>query len=219
MSLLKTNQEDDGTVTLTPEEYNMALEAEMVTWRKKYYVGGVIKPNNLIVPWKPVDEKEIAKEARKVLLRNGIKDPEAPEEAEDEDVLTLDLNGKDAVQLTWTCNVGAKKIGYIVERKRAKDMNFQEISTYDGMQNQALICNGLSGASYDFEDLQPPPGSVTYRVLCRQRSGEIKVVDMKTIEVPSSEETGVQTAIAFLLFLFGGGFAAGFLKDPGATYD
>ncbi|CAK0827432.1 unnamed protein product, partial [Prorocentrum cordatum] len=71
-------------IELSPEEYAMALEQEVESQRKRYYIGGVVKDNNLIVPWKPVDEKQLMKDARKQLKKNGILDPsgEIDEDAE-----------------------------------------------------------------------------------------------------------------------------------------
>merc|ERR1719362_2523867 len=74
MSFLKVEQE----IELSPEEFQIALTQEIENQRRKYYINGVVKENNLIVPWRPVEEKALEADARRALKKNGIVDPSAP---------------------------------------------------------------------------------------------------------------------------------------------
>jgi hypothetical protein len=216
MKFLKVEQD----IELSPEEYNIALEQEMDGQRKKYYIGGKIDPKNLVVPWKPVDEKAVRKDAVRQLRKNGIKDPaggDVPQGEEDSEIELLLLN--DDVQITWIGGSPGKKVGYIVERKRKGDSNFLEIGTYDNMKNPQLLVKQFTGHEYFFKDELLQPGEYTYRVLCRVRSGDLSVVDEKDVVV--QELAGLDNKLAFGLL----GLAVlasavyGFSTSPGITYD
>jgi hypothetical protein len=196
LKFLKVEQD----IELSPEEYAMALEQEVESQRKRYYIGGVVKTNNLIVPWKPVDEKQLLKDARKQLKKNGILDPagEVNEDEEDSDI-GLGLIGAEDVSIEWTAGDPGTKVGYIVEKKRAKDTNFREIATYERADQAFLLAKPYGGHEYTYADELVDPGSWTYRVLCRYRSGEIQVLDQKDITVP--EMTGVKFEYALIGFL------------------
>lgn len=216
MKFLKVEQD----IELSPEEYNIALEQEMDAQRKKYYIGGKIDPKNLIVPWKPVDEKAVRKDAVRQLRKNGIKDPaggDAPEGEEDSEIELLLLN--DDVQISWIGGSPGKKVGYIVERKRKGAPNFVEIGTYDNMQNPQLLVKQYTGHEYFFKDVLLQPGEYTYRVLCRVRSGELTVVDEKDVVV--QEIAGLDNKIAFGALGVAVLISAiyGFTADKGITYD
>jgi len=212
---------------LSPEEYAMALEAEMMSQRKKYYINGQIKPNNLVVPWRVVSEKQIETDSRRVLKKNGIFDPDgrdeaaedtAEQEAEEEGIKVKVYSG--TVLISWKCGDPAGKIGYIVERKRVQDPNFFELSTYENQKNPALqIREEGEGTEYDYEDEAPPSGKYTYRVLVRESGGEIKVVDTQTVEVMKKDNTSALTAIIFLGIAFTVTIAVSSLIDPPATYN
>jgi hypothetical protein len=196
LKFLKVEQD----IELSPEEYSMALEQEVESQRKRYYIGGVVKANNLIVPWKPVDEKQLLKDARKQLKKNGILDPkgEVNEDEEDSDI-ELGLIGSEDVSIEWTAGDPGTKVGYIVEKKRAKDTNFREIATYERADQAFLLAKPYGGHEYTYSDELCDPGSWTYRVLCRYRSGEIQVLDQKDITVP--EMTGLPFGNALIGFL------------------
>merc|ERR1712032_1604406 len=187
-------------IELSPEEYAMALEQEIESQRKRYYIGGQVKENNLIVPWKPVDEKQLDKDARKQLKKNGIYDPagEVSEEDKDSDIKLAIVGGED-VNIEWTAGPPGTKVGYLVEKKRAKDTNFREIGTYESSDQAYLLVKPYPGHEYTFADELCPPGSYTYRVLCRYWSGEIQVIDQKDIIVP--EITGIKFEVALGVFL------------------
>jgi len=196
----KDGEEDEGflkflkveqDIELSPEEYAMAMEQEVESQRKRYYIGGVVKENNLIVPWKPVDEKQLIKDARKQLKKNGILDPagEVNEDEEDSEI-ELGLIGAEDVSIEWTAGDPGTKVGYIIEKKRAKDTNFREIATYERGDQSFLLAKPYGGHEYSYADELCEPGSWTFRVLCRYRSGEIQVLDQKDITVP--EMTGIK---------------------------
>jgi len=193
-NLLKVEQD----IELSPEEYAYALEQEMEAQRKKFYIGGVVKPQNLVVPWRPVDEVQVMKDAKRQLKKNGIFDPngEAEEVQEDSDV-DIGLIGETDVRLGWQGGEPGQKVGYVVERKLATQTNFVEIATYDNMRNPQLLVKQYAGHEYNYQDSMLPPGKYTYRVLCRVRSGEITVLDQKDIVVPVP--SGVDTKFAFIL--------------------
>lgn len=216
MKFLKVEQD----IELSPEEYNIALEQEMDSQRKKYYIGGRIDPKNLVVPWKPVDEKAVQKDAVRALRKNGIRDPaggDAPEGEEDSEIDVLLLN--DDVQISWIGGSPGKKVGYIVERKKKGDSNFLEIGTYDNMKNPQLLVKQFTGHEYFFKDELLQPGTYTYRVLCRVRSGDLSVVDQK--EVVVDEMAGLDNKVAFGLLGVAVLISAiyGFSSDPGISYD
>ncbi|CAK0849708.1 unnamed protein product [Prorocentrum cordatum] len=180
----KDGEEDEGflkflkveqDIELSPEEYAMAMEQEVESQRKRYYIGGVVKENNLIVPWKPVDEKQLIKDARKQLKKNGILDPagEVNEDEEDSEI-ELGLIGAEDVSIEWTAGDPGTKVGYIIEKKRAKDTNFREIATYERGDQSFLLAKPYGGHEYSYADELCEPGSWTFRVLCRYRSGEIQ---------------------------------------------
>jgi len=196
LKFLKVEQD----IELSPEEYTMALEQEIEGQRKRYYIGGNVKPNNLIVPWKPVDESQLLKDARKQLKKNGILDPrgEVNEDDQDSDI-ELGLIGAEDVSIEWTAGEPGTKVGYIIEKKRAKDTNFREIATYERGDQAFLLAKPYGGHEYTYSDELCDPGSWTYRVLCRYRSGEIEVLNQKEITVP--ELTGLKFEYALIGFL------------------
>eukprot|EP00408_Alexandrium_pacificum_P007899 CAMPEP_0171217176 /NCGR_PEP_ID=MMETSP0790-20130122/32553_1 /TAXON_ID=2925 /ORGANISM="Alexandrium catenella, Strain OF101" /LENGTH=293 /DNA_ID=CAMNT_0011682963 /DNA_START=98 /DNA_END=979 /DNA_ORIENTATION=- len=195
------NVEQD--IELSPEEYNIALEQEIESQRKRYYIGGNVKPNNLIVPWKPVEEKQLEADARRQLKKNGISDPSGGpgafrDSAEDSPVSIM-IIGEQDVQLEWTGGEPGTKVGYIVERKRPQDQNFREIATYDSDRFSYLLMQPYAGHEFGFTDGLVQPGAYSYRVLVRFRSGEISVVDQKDVTVP--ELSGVDNKLALIVFL------------------
>mmetsp|Transcript_8395 Transcript_8395/g.15320 ORF Transcript_8395/g.15320 Transcript_8395/m.15320 type:complete len:274 (-) Transcript_8395:136-957(-) len=213
LDILKVEQD----IELSPEEYKMALEAEIETQRKKYYIGGEVNPKNLVVPWKPVDEEQLMKDARRTLKKNGIRDPAGGDvdmEYEDSEI-DLTLIDED-VLLQWAGGVPGTKVGYIIERKLASSTNFEEIATYDNMRNPQLLAKPYSGHEYSFTDQMVAPGKYTYRLLCRSRDGTIDVIDQKEMIV--AEAAGVDLKIAFPVLGAFVLFSAiyGFSLDPGA---
>ena len=213
LEFLKVEQD----IELSPEEYKMALEAEVETQRKKYYIGGVVDPKNLVVPWKPVDEDVLVKDARRTLKKNGIRDPAGGDVDAEYDDSEVDLTLiDDDVLLQWAGGVPGTKVGYIIERKAAGSTNFEEIATYDNMKNPQLLAKPYSGHEYSFTDSMVPAGKYTYRLLCRSRDGSIDVVDMKEMIV--AEAPGVDLKIAFPVLGAFVLFSAiyGFRLDPGA---
>lgn len=218
---------------LSTEEFKMALEAEQMSQRRKYYIGGEIKPNNLVVPWRPISEIQIEKDARRILKKNGILDPDgnnkdnfiddgvgslALEDNVEVDKLRLVLYSGTVV-LKWVQGDSEGKVGYIVERKRAQDSNFVELSTYDGQKNEALRVRDGENTEYDYEDDRPPEGTQVYRVLVRTTNGEIRVMDTQSVDVTRRENTTFLTGIIFLVGVFAFWFVVGFALDPKATYD
>eukprot|EP00437_Effrenium_voratum_P000967 CAMPEP_0181435504 /NCGR_PEP_ID=MMETSP1110-20121109/20367_1 /TAXON_ID=174948 /ORGANISM="Symbiodinium sp., Strain CCMP421" /LENGTH=267 /DNA_ID=CAMNT_0023559041 /DNA_START=49 /DNA_END=852 /DNA_ORIENTATION=+ len=213
LEFLKVEQD----IELSPEEYQMALDQEIETQRKKYYIGGVVSPKNLVVPWKPVDEAQLDKDARRTLKKNGIKDPAGGDVDTEYDDSEMELTVMDEdVQLAWAGGVPGTKVGYIIERKPAGTSNYEEIATYDNMQNPQLLAKPYSGHEYGYTDSMVPPGKYDYRLLCRSRDGSISVVDQKDIIV--SESAGLDLKIAFPVLLLAVGFSIfyGFFFDPGA---
>ena len=191
LEFLKVEQD----IELSPEEYKMALEAEIETQRKKYYIGGVVDPKNLVVPWKPVVEEVLVKDARRTLKKNGIRDPAGGDEVTEYDDSEVDLTLiDDDVLLQWAGGVPGTKVGYIIERKPVGSTNFEEIATYDNMKNPQLLAKPYSGHEYSFTDSMVPPGKYMYRLLCRSRDGSIDVVDQKEMIV--AEAPGVDLKIA-----------------------
>ncbi|OLP96983.1 Cyclic nucleotide-gated cation channel alpha-4 [Symbiodinium microadriaticum] len=192
LEFLKVEQD----IELSPEEYKMALEAEVETQRKKYYIGGVVDPKNLVVPWKPVDEDVLVKDARRTLKKNGIRDPAGGDVDTEYDDSEMELTLiDDDVNLQWAGGVPGTKVGYIIERKPAGSTNFEEIATYDNMKNPQLLAKPYSGHEYTFTDSMVAPGKYTYRLLCRSRDGSIDVVDQKELLV--ADAPGVDLKIAF----------------------
>lgn len=213
LKFLKVEQD----IELSPEEYQMALEAETEEQRKRFYINGVVKAGNLIVPWKGIDEKALVKDARRRLRKNGIKDPSgeaAFEEDEEDSEIALQLIGSQDVVIEWAAGVPGQKVGYIVERKRTDESNFEEIASYEAQQNAYLLSKPYAGHEYEYTDQIVKPGTWTYRILVRLRTGEVSVVDAKDIIVP--EPSGVDNQIAGIAFLiiFGGSLLVGFFADP-----
>jgi len=212
LKFLKVEQD----IELSPEEYKMALEQEMEAQRKKYYIGGVVRPNNLIVPWKQVEEKDLEKDARRQLKKNGIVDPDAEDNARDEGDSGLDANlvGEQDIKLEWTAGEPGTRVGYIVERKRAMDSNFEELATYEDQDSPYLLAMPYAGHEYAYEDRMITPGAYMYRILLRDRSGQINVIDQKEITIP--ELSGVDNAIALavLVAILLGTVLYGTLVDP-----
>jgi len=211
MSFLKVEQD----IVLTQEEYQVALDAEIEAQRKKYYIGGEVKKNNLIVPWKPVDEQGLSKDARKTLRKNGIKDPMGvADDDEGDSAITLSVIGEQDVKVEWTAGVPGQKVGYIVEKKRVTDANFQEIASYEQQANSYLLAKDYPGHDYSFLDDIVEPNSYTYRILYRVRSGEVTVVDQADVTVREIEglgffpSLGIFGGLTFLLFL------VSYLADP-----
>jgi len=198
MSFLKVEQD----IELSPEEFQIALTQEIESQRRRYYINGEVKENNLIVPWKPVDEKTLEADARRALKKNGIVDPSIPvettkEEAEKDSKIQLSLVGDQDVKVEWTAGAPGTKVGYIIERKPVNAPTFRELISYENLGT--LLVQTYSGADYEYDDQIVPPGTWTYRVLCRFRSGEVTVVDEQDIIVPELE--GVDTLQAFGLLL------------------
>jgi len=213
LEFLKVEQD----IELSPEEYKMALEAEVETQRKKYYIGGVVDPKNLVVPWKPVDEDVLVKDARRTLKKNGIRDPAGGDVDTEYDDSEMELTLiDDDVMLQWAGGVPGTKVGYIIERKPAGSTNFEEVATYDKMKNPQLLAKPYSGHEYSFTDSMVAPGKYTYRLLCRSRDGSIDVVDQKEMLV--ADAPGVDLKIAFPVLGAFVLFSAlyGFSMDPGA---
>lgn len=194
MKFLKVEQD----IELSPEEYSLALQQEIASQRRRYYIGGDVKPNNLIVPWKPVDEKQLEADARRQLKKNGIVDPAGGfvVASEDDSLIDIQLIGEQDVKIDWTAGAPGTKVGYIVERKPPTAANFREIATYENMGTSNLLVETYAGREYSYTDEMVPPGTYTYRVLCRFRSGEITVVDQKDIVVP--ELTGLDSRVALI---------------------
>jgi len=194
LKFLKVEQD----IKLTPEEYAIALDQEVEAQRRKYYINGEVKPNNLIVPWKPVDEKALAKEARRTLTKNGIKDPEGVEDPEMQDSeLGLELIGEQDVVVNWAGGAPAEKVGYIIERKPKAATNYMEVASYEDVATSGLLAKEYAGHEFNYVDQLVQPGTWNYRVLCRSRNGEVKVVDEKEIVIVGS--TGLDNSISFAL--------------------
>eukprot|EP00442_Polarella_glacialis_P055588 CAMPEP_0115094512 /NCGR_PEP_ID=MMETSP0227-20121206/28408_1 /TAXON_ID=89957 /ORGANISM="Polarella glacialis, Strain CCMP 1383" /LENGTH=329 /DNA_ID=CAMNT_0002487541 /DNA_START=76 /DNA_END=1065 /DNA_ORIENTATION=- len=209
--LLKVEQD----IELSPEEYEMALEQEMDAQRKKNYIGGVIKPNNLVVPWKTVDEVQIKKDAKRQLKKNGITDPSgADDENQMETAVDFQVIGGQDVRLAWGGGAPGQKVGYVVERKKVGTNNYVEIATYDNMRNPQLLVKSYAGHEFDYIDEIVKPGKYTYRVLCRFRSGEITIVDEKDVFIPEPEGLSTKNAGIVLGVIIFGTLLGGYLLDP-----
>lgn len=188
MSFLQVDDEP-AEIELSPEEYRLALEQEMMSQRKKYYIGGVVKKKNLIVPWKPVDEKEVEKEARRTLKKNGILDPSGEDTtgADDEETeVSVTISGAD-VRLSWIGGVPGQKVGYIIERKKSGDTRWTEVGTYENGQAPQLLVKSYPGHQYQFTDVMVSPSQYSYRILSKLRGGDIGVVEQKDILVSEPE--------------------------------
>eukprot|EP00931_Biecheleriopsis_adriatica_P072510 TRINITY_DN4682_c0_g2_i1.p1 TRINITY_DN4682_c0_g2~~TRINITY_DN4682_c0_g2_i1.p1 ORF type:complete len:279 (+),score=101.00 TRINITY_DN4682_c0_g2_i1:61-897(+) len=213
LKTLKVEQD----IELSPEEYKMALEQEIEAQRKKYYIGGVVKKQNLVVPWKPVDEVVLMKDAKKQLKKNGIRDPsgdDVEDEIEEDSEVDIVQIGED-IRLDWAGGAPGTKVGYIIERKREGQGNFQEIATYDNMKNPQLLVKQYAGHEYSFDDEEVAPGNYIYRVLCRYRSGEITVVDEKDILVAEAPGADIKFAGAAFLLVVVFTYVFGTSMDPG----
>lgn len=212
LKFLKVEQDID----LSPEEYKMALEMEIEAQRKKYYIGGVVKDKNLLVPWRPIVEKELEKDARKQLRKNGIKDPSGEDESEQQEDSKVDISvlGQQDVRLSWSGGTPGQKVGYIVERKSAQQTNFKEIATYDNLKNPQLLAKSYAGHDYNYVDEIVPPGKYTYRVLCRVRSGEISVLDQKDVVINELGGIDGKVALVILAIVVIVSTVAGTLLDP-----
>eukprot|EP00438_Fugacium_kawagutii_P013755 Skav218831 [mRNA] locus=scaffold2959:124312:129237:+ [translate_table: standard] len=182
---------------LSPEEYKMALEQEIETQRKNLGRSS----------WRPVDEKQLEKDARRTLKKNGIKDPSGQDV--DMEQLACDsaaalLTGLQLVALSMRCTVtiltalyedseieltcvdedvmlawaggipGTKGMPSCSLRPQGST-NYEEIATYDNMQNPQLLAKPYSGHEYSYTDSMVPPGKYDYRLLCRSRDGGITV--------------------------------------------
>jgi len=212
LKFLKVEQDID----LSPEEYQMALDAEVEDLRKRLYINGQVKPGNLIVPWKGVNEEELLKEARKKLRKNGIKDPSGADVADDEkdSDITLQLVGNQDVVVNWQGGQPGQKVGYIVERKPTSESNFVEIASYEAQQFQYLLVKPYAGHDYEFSDQLVDPGSYTYRILVRFRTGEVNVVDTKEIIVPEPEGVEDVAGLVGVALFFVVATVGGYLLDP-----
>jgi len=212
LKFLKVEQD----IELSPEEYKLALEQEIESERKKYYIGGVVRPNNLIVPWKPVEEKELEKDARRQLKKNGIIDPDGEQRAADDgdSGLTANLVGEQDVKLEWTAGEPGTRVGYIVERKRAMDSNYEELATYEDQDSPYLLAMPYAGHEYSYDDRMIPPGAYAYRILLRDRSGQINVIDQKEITVPELSGIDNLYALGILVTVFLSTVLYGTLVDP-----
>eukprot|EP00420_Gonyaulax_spinifera_P031247 CAMPEP_0197872646 /NCGR_PEP_ID=MMETSP1439-20131203/2681_1 /TAXON_ID=66791 /ORGANISM="Gonyaulax spinifera, Strain CCMP409" /LENGTH=291 /DNA_ID=CAMNT_0043491649 /DNA_START=60 /DNA_END=935 /DNA_ORIENTATION=+ len=214
LKFLKVEQD----IELSPEEYQLALEQEIESQRKRYYINGEIKPNNLVVPWKPVDERQLDGDARRQLKKNGIIDPAGGDvqiRTSDEDsLIDIQLVGEQDVRIDWTGGAPGTKVGYIIERKPAAATNFVEIASFENSATAYLLAQPYAGHEYSHNDELVKPGTYNYRVLVRVRSGEISVVDQKDIVVP--ELGGVDSGLALIVFLvFALGTLGGaYLYDP-----
>jgi len=189
LKFLKVEQDD---AMLSPEEYKQALEAEIEAERKKLYIGGKVKKGNLIVPWKEPDEAELKRDAQEKLRNNGIYDPEGNEEVSEEEQAKVELTlvGGQDVLLKWTAGEPGETLGYIIERKRGQDPNFYELTSYEQQDASQLLVKSFAGAKYDWEDKLVAPGAWAYRVLRKERDGDVIIVDTKDIVVPSAPIIG-----------------------------
>merc|ERR1719277_380653 len=210
--------ESEQDISLTTEEYSLALDQEMESERKKYYIGGVVKPGNLVVPWKDVDDKELETLARANLKKNGINDPAGPVELGDDDSdITLQVIGEQDVKVDWTAGEPGNKVGYIIERKPQGAMSYQEVGSYESQEQNYLLVKEYPGHEYTFDSRMVPPAQWTYRVLCRYRSGEISVVDQKDVFVPELSGMDQNVAAGFFLFALFSISAASYLADSGPS--
>jgi hypothetical protein len=212
---LKVEQE----IELSPEEYAMALEQEVESQRKRYYIGGVVKENNLIVPWKPVDEAQLVKDARRQLKRNGIQDPNGDDDMEEDDGnLALELIGGEDTRIQFTQGEPGQKVGFIVEKKRSKDTNFREIASYENADQAFLLVAPFKGAEFEYIDEMCDPGTWNYRVLVRSRSGEIKVVDQQDLVIPEPTGLKFEYAIAALSLAIAVSFVGSYFANGEVRY-
>jgi len=201
MSFLQVEEDEEpADIELSPEEYKLALDQEMLSQRKKYYIGGVVKKKNLIVPWKDVDEAEVEKEARRSLKKNGILDPSGEDAAEDDEEtdVTLELSGAD-VRITWIGGDPGQKVGYIVERKKSGDTSWTEIGTYENGQSPQLLVKAYPGHKYQYTDSMVNPAQYSYRILSKLRGGDIGVVEQKDILVTEPEGIDDRKSIILLV--------------------
>jgi len=211
MSFLKVEQD----LELSPEEYEVALQAEVEAQRKKYYIGGVVKEKNLVVPWKPVEEAQLIKDAKRTLKKNGIKDPNGPAEVSDESIsIALSIVGEQDVRIEWDGGAPKDKVGYIVEKKRLTDANFQQIATYEDMATQYLLQKDYEGHDYTFTDDIVKPGSYTYRILVCRRTGEVSVVDTQDITMVATGDLSFGASLGILGVIVVVLFAGSYLADP-----
>lgn len=209
-SFLKVEQD----IELTQEEFDMALEQECLAQRQKYYIGGDIRPNNLVVPWKEVKESEIERDARRALKKNGIRDPSRRGEDEEDTNWKLALVGYQDVRITWTGGEPGKKVGYIVERKPFASNDYKQIASYEDKSTSYLLARFFLGHEYKFTDDFVVPGSYSYRVLVRMRSGEVKVLYQEDFTVPEMEGVSFYQGAAIAVGLSVALLGSSFILDP-----
>jgi len=169
-----------------------------------------VKPGNLVVPWKDVDEDELKEEAVKKLKKAGIFDPDSTEvEEEIEYPLVTSIVGGTDVVLQWIVGEPGDSVGYIIEAKRAQDPSFYERGSYEDLQTfgELLTAKTYPGHRYSFTDVNQPPGAYTYRVVRRNRAGDVQVVHTADVIVPQS--SGFSDGV--LYGLFGAAFAVSML--------
>jgi len=195
--------ETDEAATLSPEEYKQALMQEIEVERKKLYIGGVVKPGNLIVPWKGPDEAELEAEAKARLKKTGILNPDGTDVDDEEEGtdITLNLVGGQDVEIDWQVGDPGATVGYIIERKRAQDPNFYEIASYEEAKlGDTLMAKSYAGAKYLYVDQLVPPGSWTFRVVCRDRMGQVSIIDTKDLVVPVGEQLDSNLTAGIFVF-------------------
>jgi len=205
---------EEQDINLSPEEYQLALDQEIESQRKRYYIDGNVKAGNEVVPWKKIDEDQLLRDAKRRLKRNGIIDPSSAKDEEKDSEVSCQLLGGEDVQLDWIGGAPGKKVGYIIERKKSDQPNFYEIATYENELTQYLLIKPFAGQAYNYNDQSVKPGDYTYRVLIRYRSGEVEIVDQKDITVPPPPGFDFFTSLAALVGVLGFVIAYGFLVDP-----
>ena len=182
-------------------------------------------------PWMKVDAEKIAqakkeREARKqrqAAAAAGVRsdtmlvDPQAAELGAGGGLKSKVLS-EEEVELRWSTQDEAGNQGFIVQRRRGGQQNFEDIASYEGFA--PLRTKGPAGGDYVYLDDTADVGTWVYRIVDCDTKSTRSAVCQKLVEIDSKAEStqtlivgGVIATLALALII------AGIFSDPIQTTD
>merc|ERR1719453_228654 len=225
------DQLTEGDEFMSEEEYLQELELEeaapkeeMSMEAKKIMRGMTSESGVEFAPWMKVDAEAIAKakadrEERKARqAENALKsdsmliDPQAAELGAGGG-LKSNVLSEEEVELRWETADEAGNAGFIVQRRRGGNNDFQDIASYEGFS--PLRTKGPAGGSYVYLDDEAGVGTWVYRILDCDTTGTRSAVCQKLVEIDSQSEKTFTLVVGGVIFgLALVAFAVGILSDP-----
>eukprot|EP00640_Fibrocapsa_japonica_P002329 CAMPEP_0113934476 /NCGR_PEP_ID=MMETSP1339-20121228/1802_1 /TAXON_ID=94617 /ORGANISM="Fibrocapsa japonica" /LENGTH=277 /DNA_ID=CAMNT_0000936295 /DNA_START=69 /DNA_END=902 /DNA_ORIENTATION=- /assembly_acc=CAM_ASM_000762 len=220
-SVRSTKAEMEKIMADMTEEEKEEFKADVERTAKKLKYGTTSPSGVKYAPWMDIDEEavqmaiaarksEVAQ--RKKSVRGALAiDPQAGE------LSGLGLKTKlmgDEVQLSWSTSDETNNVGFIVQRRRGGQEEFDVIASYEDWA--PLNTKGPKGGDYSFvDDSGLETGSWVYRISDCDTAGNKNDICQALVEIEDESSVLVnKVALVAGIALFGGLLALGLILDP-----